>query len=111
MRVLLAGADPYEDDQLGGLRLTKDGLRRRDRLVIRTVRAAKCPARDRLAGATRESGGHGLDSRDDDREGPQKLTRSPVRMRGLLQGTARMACPTTDGSRGLRVQRWTRVSA
>ena len=23
----LAGADPYEDDQLGGLRLTKDGLR------------------------------------------------------------------------------------
>ena len=30
----LAGADPYEDDQLGGLRLTKDGLRRRDRTVI-----------------------------------------------------------------------------
>ncbi len=30
----LAGADPYEDDQLGGLRLTKAGLRRRDRLVI-----------------------------------------------------------------------------
>ena len=27
----LAGADPYEDDQLGGLRLTKEGLRRRDR--------------------------------------------------------------------------------
>jgi acetoin utilization deacetylase AcuC-like enzyme len=36
----LAGADPYEDDQLGGLRLTREGLRRRDRLVIETVRGA-----------------------------------------------------------------------
>ena len=30
----LAGADPYVGDQLGGLALTKDGLRQRDRLVI-----------------------------------------------------------------------------
>jgi acetoin utilization deacetylase AcuC-like enzyme len=37
----LAGADPYEDDQLGGLRLTKDGLRQRDRLVIDAVRRAR----------------------------------------------------------------------
>lgn len=29
-----AGADPYEDDQLGALRLTFDGLLERDRLVI-----------------------------------------------------------------------------
>lgn len=36
----LAGADPYEDDQLGGLRLTKAGLRHRDRMVIDAVRAA-----------------------------------------------------------------------
>jgi len=36
----LAGADPYEDDQLGGLRLTKDGLRTRDRMVIEAARAA-----------------------------------------------------------------------
>jgi acetoin utilization deacetylase AcuC-like enzyme len=36
----LAGADPYEDDQLGGLRLTKDGLRQRDRMVIRAAREA-----------------------------------------------------------------------
>ena len=41
----LAGADPYEDDQLGGLRLTKDGLRRRDRLVLDAVRGAHWPAR------------------------------------------------------------------
>ena len=30
----LAGADPYRDDQLGGLGLTIEGLRRRDRLVF-----------------------------------------------------------------------------
>jgi acetoin utilization deacetylase AcuC-like enzyme len=46
----LAGADPYEDDQLGGLRLTKDGLRRRDRAVIETVRAAGVPLVIVLAG-------------------------------------------------------------
>jgi len=46
----LAGADPYEDDQLGGLRLTKDGLRRRDRMVIDAVRAAGCPLVITLAG-------------------------------------------------------------
>ena len=31
----LAGADPFEDDQLGGLALTKGGLRIRDRMVLR----------------------------------------------------------------------------
>jgi acetoin utilization deacetylase AcuC-like enzyme len=46
----LAGADPYEDDQLGGLRLTKGGLRRRDRLVIEAVRRAGVPLVITLAG-------------------------------------------------------------
>ena len=46
----LAGADPYEDDQLGGLRLTKDGLRRRDRLVVDAVRGAGVPLVVTLAG-------------------------------------------------------------
>ena len=46
----LAGADPYEDDQLGGLRLTKEGLRRRDRLVIDAVREAGVPLVITLAG-------------------------------------------------------------
>ncbi|MBK9169959.1 MAG: histone deacetylase [Bryobacterales bacterium] len=32
--VYVAGADPYQLDQLGGLRLTMEGLRRRDRLVF-----------------------------------------------------------------------------
>ncbi len=46
----LAGADPYEDDQLGGLRLTKDGLRQRDRMVIDAVRDAGVPLVIALAG-------------------------------------------------------------
>ena len=39
----LAGADPYEDDQLGGLLMTKECLRQRDRLVIDAVRHAGLP--------------------------------------------------------------------
>jgi acetoin utilization deacetylase AcuC-like enzyme len=31
---MVAGADPYREDQLGGLALTRDGLRRRDELVV-----------------------------------------------------------------------------
>ncbi|HET6959812.1 MAG TPA: histone deacetylase [Vicinamibacterales bacterium] len=46
----LAGADPYEDDQLGGLRLTKEGLRRRDRMVIDAARSAGIPLVIVLAG-------------------------------------------------------------
>jgi acetoin utilization deacetylase AcuC-like enzyme len=46
----LAGADPYEDDQLGGLRLTQHGLRERDRMVIGTVRRAGLPLVITLAG-------------------------------------------------------------
>jgi acetoin utilization deacetylase AcuC-like enzyme len=46
----LAGADPYEDDQLGGLRLTKAGLRERDRFVIGAVRSAGVPLVIVLAG-------------------------------------------------------------
>jgi len=46
----LAGADPYGDDQLGGLNLTREGLRQRDRLVIGTVAAAGIPLVVALAG-------------------------------------------------------------
>jgi acetoin utilization deacetylase AcuC-like enzyme len=46
----VAGADAYEDDQLGGLRLTKDGLRRRDRMVVGAVRDANVPLVVTLAG-------------------------------------------------------------
>jgi len=46
----LAGADPYEDDQLGGLRLTREGLRLRDRLVFDAVHDANAPLVVTLAG-------------------------------------------------------------
>ena len=48
--VYLAGADPFEDDQLGNLNLTKHGLWERDRLVLRTLRAAGSPVVIVLAG-------------------------------------------------------------
>jgi acetoin utilization deacetylase AcuC-like enzyme len=37
--VYLAGADPYHQDQLGGLALTLEGLRRRDAMVLGECRA------------------------------------------------------------------------
>jgi acetoin utilization deacetylase AcuC-like enzyme len=48
--VYLAGADPFEGDRLGGLKLTKAGLAERDRLVIDVVRAAGVPLATVLAG-------------------------------------------------------------
>ena len=39
----IAGADPYEHDRLGRLRLTKQGLFDRDRLVLDAARAAGVP--------------------------------------------------------------------
>jgi acetoin utilization deacetylase AcuC-like enzyme len=46
----LAGADPYEKDQLGGLGLTLGGLRRRDELVFETFESAGVPVAATLAG-------------------------------------------------------------
>ena len=37
LMVYVAGADPYREDQLGGLSLTLEGLMRRDRLVVETA--------------------------------------------------------------------------
>ena len=39
----LAGADPFEDDRLGRLKLTIDGLRRRDEMVMEHCAAAGLP--------------------------------------------------------------------
>ncbi len=50
----LAGADPYRDDQLGGLALTKDGLRRRDRLVFEACADRGIPVAAVLAGGYAE---------------------------------------------------------
>ena len=45
-----AGADPYEDDQLGGLRLTLAGLEARDRAVIEGCAARGIPVATTLGG-------------------------------------------------------------
>ncbi len=46
----LAGADPYREDQLGGLALSIDGLKRRDQLVFETALAQSVPVAVVLAG-------------------------------------------------------------
>jgi acetoin utilization deacetylase AcuC-like enzyme len=46
----LAGADPYERDQLGGLALTMDGLKQRDAFVLAAARARGIPVAVTLAG-------------------------------------------------------------
>ena len=56
--VYVAGADPHWTDQLGGLRLTMEGLQRRDRLVLDHALAACVPVAVVLAG------GYSQDIRD-----------------------------------------------
>jgi acetoin utilization deacetylase AcuC-like enzyme len=46
----VAGADPYREDQLGGLSLTIQGLKKRDELVFRIARAHGIPVMVTLAG-------------------------------------------------------------
>jgi acetoin utilization deacetylase AcuC-like enzyme len=46
----VAGADPYRQDQLGGLDLTIEGLKRRDELVFRVARARDIPVMVTFAG-------------------------------------------------------------
>jgi len=46
----VAGADPYAEDQLGGLRLTLQGLEERDRLVLAAARDRRISACITLAG-------------------------------------------------------------
>ena len=50
----VAGADPYERDQLGGLNLTLGGLRARDALVMDWARRAGAPVVVTLAGGYAE---------------------------------------------------------
>lgn len=46
----VAGADPFCEDQLGGLNLTLDGLKRRDELIFRVARARELPVMVTYAG-------------------------------------------------------------
>uniref|UniRef100_UPI0037BF793F histone deacetylase n=1 Tax=Gemmatimonas sp. TaxID=1962908 RepID=UPI0037BF793F len=56
--VYLAGADPHEGDKLGRLRLTVEGLHRRDAVVVQLCREIGVPV------CATMSGGYGRDVRD-----------------------------------------------
>jgi acetoin utilization deacetylase AcuC-like enzyme len=46
----VGGADPYREDQLGGLALTMEGLQKRDRLVFEHARERGIPVASTMAG-------------------------------------------------------------
>jgi acetoin utilization deacetylase AcuC-like enzyme len=46
----VGGADPYQEDQLGGLRLSKSGLKARDKAVFFAARSRNIPVATTLAG-------------------------------------------------------------
>jgi acetoin utilization deacetylase AcuC-like enzyme len=46
----IAGADPYREDQLGGLALTIEGLKKRDELFFRVAKAREIPVMVTYAG-------------------------------------------------------------
>lgn len=48
--IYLAGADPFEGDRLGRLKMTKNGLLERDRLVLELCRAQGIPVAVTMAG-------------------------------------------------------------
>jgi len=50
LAIYVAGADPFEEDQLGGLSLTRAGLRERDRIVFGELAARGVPVAVVLAG-------------------------------------------------------------
>jgi len=50
LAIYLAGADPYEGDRLGRLKLTRQGLARRDEMVLGTLAARGIPAAITMAG-------------------------------------------------------------
>lgn len=54
----LGGADPFEKDKLGRLKLTKEGLRRRDEMILEFAREREVPI------VTTMSGGYALDIND-----------------------------------------------
>lgn len=55
--VYQAGVDPYEGDRLGGLKLTSEGLRRRDELVREACRSRGVPVAVTLGGGYAEDVG------------------------------------------------------
>lgn len=58
LMLYLAGADPFQDDQLGDLCVTKEGLRRRDEIVLGAARERGIPV------AVVTAGGYAHDTAD-----------------------------------------------
>ncbi len=50
LAIYLAGADPYADDRLGRLAITKRGLAERDRFILNACRSVKLPVAIAMAG-------------------------------------------------------------
>lgn len=50
LMIYLAGADPYEGDRLGRLKLTKNGLMERDQMVLHRARTSGIPIAIAMAG-------------------------------------------------------------
>ena len=75
--VYLAGADPHERDRLGKLRLTFDGLARRDAFVLESCRDIGTPVAITIAG------GYGRDVRD-----TVRVHATTARLGGEIGGTA-----------------------
>lgn len=50
LAIYLAGADPFEGDRLGRLKLTKAGLARRDEMVLTALRERRIPVAIAMAG-------------------------------------------------------------
>jgi acetoin utilization deacetylase AcuC-like enzyme len=50
LAIYLAGADPYEQDRFGRLKLTKAGLAKRDALVLELCQAKGIPVAITMAG-------------------------------------------------------------
>ena len=50
VHMYVGGVDPYKEDRLGSLRLTKEGIKRRDMMVFRSCRDHGVPVAAVLAG-------------------------------------------------------------
>jgi acetoin utilization deacetylase AcuC-like enzyme len=48
--IFLAGADPHEGDRLGRMKLTFDGLARRDKMVLEAAHQRRIPVAIAMAG-------------------------------------------------------------
>ena len=72
----VAGADPFEQDQLGGLKLSREDLRKRDRVVFEASAARKIPVLALLAGGYAASVEDTVGIHADMIEGAFQLTRA-----------------------------------